>query len=245
MRTAELAEALGVTEPTIRKDISDLAEQELLRRTHGGAICVRPLREPDVDTRRSQNTEQKTAIARACLHLISDGDAVFIDSGTTLQRLAELLAHPDESLGTIPPRNVNVLTNALPVAQTLADVSGVRHTTLGGTFRPAGQSFVGPLAMAALEQFTVNVAFLGVTGISDGRLTVADPAEAQLKRAVMERARQVVVAMDSSKLGASDYAYVCSLDAVHTLVTDQENSYLAGLCQAHSVKLVVSSSPRR
>ncbi len=245
MRTAELAEALGVTEPTIRKDISDLAEQELLRRTHGGAICVRPLREPDVDTRRSQNTEQKTAIAQACLHLISDGDAVFIDSGTTLQRLAELLAHPDESLGTIPPRNVNVLTNALPVAQTLADVSGVRHTTLGGTFRPAGQSFVGPLAMAALEQFTVNVAFLGVTGISDGRLTVADPAEAQLKRAVMERARQVVVAMDSSKLGASDYAYVCSLDAVHTLVTDQENSYLAGLCQAHSVKLVVSSSPRR
>jgi DeoR/GlpR family transcriptional regulator of sugar metabolism len=239
VRNSELAGLLAVTEPTIRKDVADLARQQLLHRTHGGAMAVRPAFEPDLPARVIRNTEAKTKIARACLELVADGDAVFLDGGSTVLRIAELLG---ETSATMPARNVNVLTNALGVAQALASQAGIRHTVLGGTYRPAGGCFVGPLTLADLENFTVNVAFIGVTGLSGAGLTVADLNEAQIKRAVIDRARRAVVVMDHSKLGAADFARVCALDAVDVLVTDEHSDYLAGVCRAAGVDLVTATA---
>ena len=168
VRVRELAEMIGVTEPTIRKDIIDLHSQHKLRRTHGGAIALRPAYEPDIPTRESVNTEAKLAIARACLAEIRDGDAVFLDSGTTVNAISDLLAGTAIA-GSLSdeapvPRNVNVLTNSLEVARRLAAVGHIRHTVLGGQYRPVGACFVGPLAVSTLQQFTLNVAFIGVTG---------------------------------------------------------------------------------
>lgn len=235
VRTSELAELLRVTEPTVRKDVADLARQQLLHRTHGGAMAARPAFEPDLPARVTRNAEAKTRIARACLVLITDGDAVFLDGGSTVLRIAELLV--DASAAALA-RNVNVLTNALAVAQTLANQAGLRHTVLGGTYRPAGGCFIGPLTLSDLEGFTVNVAFIGVTGLSDMGFTVADLNEAQVKAAVVDRARRVVVVMDHSKLGAADFAKVCNLDAIDVLVTDEPNEYLATLCHEAGVELV-------
>jgi DeoR/GlpR family transcriptional regulator of sugar metabolism len=235
IRNTELAALLGVTEPTVRKDVTDLARQRRLTRVHGGAIALRPVFEPDLGTRATRNAEAKTRIARACLSLIATGDAVYIDSGTTMLRIAELLAEA--------PRNINVLTNALAVAQVLAERPGVRHTVLGGTYRPTGGCFVGPLAMANLGEFTVNIAFLGVTGLTEHGFTVADLAEAQVKRAAADRARRVVVAMDHTKLGTADFAQICELDAVSTIVTDGPNDYLTGLCRDRGVELIDASRP--
>jgi DeoR/GlpR family transcriptional regulator of sugar metabolism len=236
VRNTELAMLLGVTEPTIRKDVADLARQGRLHRTHGGALAMRPAIEPDMPARVVRNPEVKTRIARACLAMISPGDAVYLDTGSTVLRIAELLVDAIDA-GT-GPRNVNVLTNAMPVAGAIADRSGVRHTVLGGTYRPAGECFVGPLTLADLDSFTVNIAFLGVTGLTAQGLTVADLNEAQVKRTVISRARRVVVAMDSSKLGAADFARVCSLDEVSAIVTDAPNPYLQQLCQENDVELV-------
>jgi DeoR/GlpR family transcriptional regulator of sugar metabolism len=250
IRNTELADLLGVTEPTVRKDVADLARQRRLNRVHGGAIALRPVFEPDLDSRTTRNAEAKTKIAQACLALISTGDAVYIDSGTTMLRLAELLADAETGPGNAgqegsgqggsgqAPRNINVLTNALAVAQILADRPGIRHTVLGGSYRPAGGCFVGPLALANLGEFTVNVAFLGVTGLTEHGFTVADQAEAQVKRAVADRARRVVVAMDHTKLGTADFVKICDLDAVGTIVTDSPNDYLTELCRERGVELI-------
>lgn len=235
IRNSELAELLGVAEPTVRKDVADLARRRRLTRVHGGAIALRPVFEPDLDTRATRNAEAKTKIARACAALVATGDAVFIDSGTTALRIAELLADT--------PRNVNILTNALPVAQMLADRPGARHTVLGGAYRPAGGCFTGPLAVANLGEFTVNIAFLGVTGLTEHGLTVADLAEAQVKRAAADRARRVVVAMDRTKLGTADFAQVCRLDAVSTIVTDRPGDYLRALCRDRGVELIDADRP--
>jgi DeoR/GlpR family transcriptional regulator of sugar metabolism len=242
VRVRELAQMVGVTEPTIRKDISDLDRKRLLRRTHGGALALRPSYEPDVSARISHNLESKRAIARACLAEIKDGDAVFFDSGTSITAIAELFLPALLNTGSADsaPRNVNVLTNSLDVARILAPLSGVRHTVLGGQYRPAGGCFVGPLAVEALQQFTLNVAFIGVSGLSESGFTVADLNEAQIKRTAMERARRVVVPMDHTKLGTSDFINLCDLDRVNTIITDQENPHLEQMIARHHVQLVVA-----
>jgi DeoR/GlpR family transcriptional regulator of sugar metabolism len=236
IRNSELAELLGVTEPTVRKDVADLAQQRRLQRTHGGVIALRPAFEPALPVRVGRNAEEKTRIARACLGLIGVGDAVYLDGGSTVLRIAELLADDtDAAQGTW---NLNVLTNSVAVAQTLADRAGIRHTVLGGTFRPTGGCLVGPLTLSALEAFTVNIAFVGVTGLTEQGFTVADLSEAQVKAAVVDRARRVVVPMDHTKLGASDFAKVCDLDAVTTIVTNAAPAYLSDLCDANGIELI-------
>ncbi|HZC27754.1 MAG TPA: DeoR/GlpR family DNA-binding transcription regulator, partial [Actinopolymorphaceae bacterium] len=137
---------------------------------------------------------------------------------------------------------VNVLTNALGVAQVLADVSAVRHTVLGGQFRTLGGCFVGPLALEAVQQFTVDTAFIGVTGLSSAGFTVADLADAQLKTAVMDRARRVVVAMDHTKVGAHDFRKLCDLDRVDAVVTDRPDAGLSELCKGAGVTVVVADN---
>ena len=170
--------------------------------------------------------------------MIANGDAVFLDAGSTALRIAELLTH---SGGLEPrPQNVNVLTNALSVAQTLAGEPGIRHTVLGGTLRPAGGCFVGPLTVSSLAEFTVNIAFIGVTGLTGQGFTAADLAEAQVKRTVIDRARRTVVPMDRSKLGASDFAKVCDLSEVAAVVTDESAGYLTQLCRDAGVQVVVA-----
>jgi DeoR/GlpR family transcriptional regulator of sugar metabolism len=240
IRNTELAGLLGVTEPTVRKDVADLARHGLLHRTHGGVMALRPVLEAELPVRVTRNADAKTAIARACLSLIDVGDAVYLDGGSTVLRIAELLV--DESHARRSPWNVNVLTNALAVAQSLADQPGLRHTVLGGTYRPTGGCFIGPLTVADLDNFTIDVAFMGVTGLTEQGFTVADLSEAQVKKAVVERARRVVVAMDHSKLGAADFAKVCDLEAVTTIVTDGPNDYLVERCRDTGVELVDANS---
>ncbi len=244
VRVSELAQLVGVTEPTVRKDITDLDGQRLLRRTHGGALAMRPAYEADVSARAGTNVAGKRAIARACLAEVKDGDAIFLDSGTTLIALAEAFS-PDGALsgesGPVPvPVNVNILTNAVGVARAVAGLPGVRHNVLGGQYRVFGGCFVGPLTVEALQRFTLNVAFIGVTGLSELGFTVADVNEAQVKISAMERACRVVVPMDHTKMGAADFVKICDLDRVETVVTDEPNEHLAQMCRDHGVRLVIA-----
>jgi DeoR/GlpR family transcriptional regulator of sugar metabolism len=227
VRIADLARTLGVTEPTIRKDLARLEREHLLQRTHGGAIT--PIGgEPDFNDRKIAQPEAKTAIATACVGLIERGASVFLDSGTTVLRIAELL----------PNMPLNVLTSGLAAATAVGDKSGVRHTLLGGQVRPAGGSVSGPLAVENLHRFTMDIAFIGVTGVTADGVTVADFAEAQLKREVIGRSRRVVVALDATKVGAVDYATVSSLDAIDTIVTLNASEQLQQLCADANVELI-------
>ena len=233
VRTAQLTSVFGVTEPTLRKDLKVLEERGLLKRTHGGAISVRPPLEREIASRAAQNAEAKQAIALACLQEIGDGDAIFLDSGTTVHQLARNLARGG--------RYITVLTDAPAVADTIADLPTITHVLLGGYLRRISGCLSGPLAVENLNRFTINVAFIGVSGLSEGGVTVADLNEAGLKASVISRAQRVIVPIDHTKIGVVDFARVCELDEIDVVVTDQENPHLRKWCSSHDIRLVVAS----
>lgn len=240
-RVRDLALRAGVTETTIRKDIADLDRARLLRRIHGGALAINQSYESDVADRSDKNLPAKRAIARACIALIRDGDAIFLDSGTTTATIAEALIDPSLALdGTKLPANVNVLTNSMAVARTLAQSGNVRHNVLGGQYRPLGDCFVGSVAQQALDGFMVNTAFIGVTGVDESGITCADTAEVQVKATAMDRSRRVVVPLDSSKIGVSDFVKVTDLSSVDIIVADEATPVLERICSRADVELIVA-----
>jgi DeoR/GlpR family transcriptional regulator of sugar metabolism len=234
VRTSELARLFEVTEPTIRKDIAELESRDLLRRTHGGAVARRPMTEVPEGERVRKFVAEKQRIARACLELINSGDAIFLDGGTTMIQLAMLLA--DRAAGG--PRDVKVITNSFAVAEMLGDRLDEHPVILGGRYRPQGRCFVGPLTMKSLEQFRVDVAFIGVTGVSGEGAFAADIGEAEIKGAVAKRAARVIIPMDHSKVGLTDFVEVCPLSAVDSIVTDTPDEQLAEWAQAQDVSLI-------
>ena len=230
VRLAELVDRFGVSEATIRKDLTAMEARRLLKRTHGGAIALRPAVESELETRAVTQAEAKARIAQACLREIHDGDAIFLDSGTTIQAIAQRLVG----------RHLTVLTNALGVAEAVADLPTVDHLVLGGRLRTVSRSVIGALAMENVERFTVNLAFIGVSGFSEAGLTVADADEAQLKAAMIERARRVIVPIDHTKAGATHFARICELDKVDAVVIDQAGAHIRELCAAHHIELIVA-----
>jgi DeoR/GlpR family transcriptional regulator of sugar metabolism len=232
-RIGELAETFGVTEPTIRKDLSALQERGLLKRTHGGALAVHPNVDRELAGRQAAHRAGKEAIADACLRLLSDGDSVFLDSGTSVEAVARQLARA----GNL---RLSVLTNSLGVAEALADVPNVDCVLLGGQLRRVDGSVVGDLAVENLQRFTFSSAFLGVSGFSELGISVGSLAEASLKAAVIERARRVVLPVDHSKVGATDFARVSDLDAVDVVVMDEASPAVHDLCAAYNIELITA-----
>ena len=235
-RIGELAEIFGVTEPTIRKDLSVLQEKGLLKRTHGGALAIHPNVDRELAGRQTANRKAKHAIARACVGLLQDGDSVFLDTGTTVEALARALAEDGGGL------RLSVLTSSLGVALSLADVRGIDCVLLGGQVRQVDGSLVGPLALENLRRFTFTAAFLGVSGFSELGVSGGSLAEAAVKEAVIERARRVVVPLDHTKVGATDFARVCELDDVDVVVMDETSPAVRELCAGYDIELVTASS---
>lgn len=230
VRVAQLTQHFGVSEPTVRKDLAVLEQKGLLKRTHGGAVSVRPPMEQEVASRQARNWEAKAAIARACLRLLSPGEAVFFDSGTTVRQIAHALAGSGLRL--------TVLTDSPAVAEAVADAPGIAHILLGGQLRKLSGCLVGPLATENLRMFRIGTALIGASGVSEGGVTVSDLSESRLKAAVVAQAQRVIVPVDHSKVGLSDFVKVCDLDEIDALVTDRRSEYLEALCRTHGIELI-------
>jgi DeoR/GlpR family transcriptional regulator of sugar metabolism len=232
-RIGELSKLFGVTEPTVRKDLRVLQERGLLKRTHGGALALQPTVEREFAGRESANRPAKAAIARACLGLVQDGDSVFLDSGTTVHAVAEAIAHQ----GSL---RLSTLTSSLGVATTLADVPGIDCVLLGGQIRRVDGAVVGALALENLQRFTFSLAFIGVSGFSELGISVGSLAEAALKADVIERARRVVLPIDHTKVGSTDFARIAGLDAVDVVIMDRTTPAVEELCSSYGIELIAA-----
>jgi DeoR/GlpR family transcriptional regulator of sugar metabolism len=238
-RIGELAELFAVTEQTIRKDLRTLDQLGVLKRTHGGVLALERARRDPV-ARSAANPDAKERIGRACLRLLADGDAAFFDNGSTVRGLVQALASAQRSS---PSRllNLTVLTNAPDVAVGVAGLPMVQHVLLGGQLELHSGAIVGPLAIQNLQRFMVDVAFIGVSGFSESGLSVATVADAEVKASIIERARRVVVPCDVTKAGTTDFARICALDAVNTVVVDRAAPKVERLCEAHGITLIVAA----
>jgi len=229
---AALAALFDVATETVRRDLTGLERQGLLRRVHGGAIPVERLGfEPGLATRDSVLTTEKDRIAKAALAELPGEGTVLLDAGTTTARLAEALP---------PDRELTVVTNALPIAMTLSARPNVTVHLLGGRVRGRTLAAVDTWAVQLLADVFVDVAFLGTNGISVERgLTTPDAGEAAVKRAMIGAARRVVVLADHTKVGVDHFARFGTLDEVDALVTDSGvDTELAAQIEGAGIRVV-------
>jgi DeoR family fructose operon transcriptional repressor len=210
---ADLARRHSVTTETIRRDLTDMQERQLLRRVHGGAVPLERMNhQPMVDARDMVNAEEKLRIATMAVAEVPERGSVIIDSGSTGHRLADVF--PVE-------RDVHVVTNSLITALTLSR-RGLRDlTVLGGSVRTNTLAMVDQNARAELQHMAIDVLFISCDGLSfQHGLTTPYRQEHMLKRAMIERADRVVALVDQSKFGNAQMFSFAKFDEIDVLVTD-------------------------
>lgn len=208
-----LAKELGVTVVTARSDLAALEEEGLLVRTHGGAV---PAHHPKLLERMRAEKGPKGLIARAAAAMIADGDTIIVSAGTTTALIAKYL---------LGKRDVHIVTNNTLVLAYARTNPQLRVTLVGGEFHPEEEGIVGPLALAALDQFHVSKAFIGIDGASAQQgFTAHFIQSADLVRRITEQADQVIVLSDSGKFGKPGFARILPFEQVDALVTDNQLS---------------------
>ena len=214
VEVADLVGWLGVSPATARRDLQLLEDQRLLSRTHGGAVARDLLYELPLRYKAARHHVEKRRIADEAADRVVDGAVLGLTGGTTTTEVARALADR---------RSITVVTNALNIAEELAIRADLRLVVTGGTARSESYELVGPVADRTLQGVNLDIAFVGVDGISPGAgLTTHHDIEANTNRTMIERARRVIVVADSSKLGRVAFAEICPLAKVHELITDTE-----------------------
>ncbi|MBO2447606.1 DeoR/GlpR transcriptional regulator [Actinomadura barringtoniae] len=213
VRVADLAERLGVSDMTVRRDLDQLVRQGLVQKVHGGAIAPGGAAgfEPGFTAKSDASVPAKAAIAERAAGLVSSGAVVGLGAGTTVHALAAHLAEvPD----------LTVVTNSLPAADILHRPGGPTVILTGGTRTPS-DALVGPVADLAIAGLHVDVLFLGCHGVTaETGLTSPNLAEAQTNTAFVTAARRVVVLADHTKWGMVGLATFAPLSRVDVFVTD-------------------------
>jgi DeoR family fructose operon transcriptional repressor len=210
-RVVDLAVTHDVSEMTIRRDLDLLAEQGLVRRVRGGAMAMGP--QPFVE-RFGHQPRAKARIAAKVADLIGEGGAIGIDASSTMQRLAQAV---DER------RDITILTNGYETFSAFQGREGVTPLLTGGRLDPRTGSLVGPLTARSIRDFTLRRLFISAAGI-DPALGTSESTleEAEAKLSFADASAQIVLAVDSSKLGTRAAARCLPLDRIDVLVTDLE-----------------------
>lgn len=217
IKVADLSKRLGVSEVSIRRDLQQLEELGLLKRVHGGAVpsAIASQGEP-YSSRMRNNFEKKQRIGAAAATLIQRGDCLIFDSGTTPLQVAK---HISQEL--IDSGGLTVITASLPITHELGIRKGVHLILLGGIYLPEFEVVAGPQAIHNLEQLHADKIFLGTDGLTFSQgVTTANVLEAEVDRAMVAAASQVIVVSDSSKIGGIGLTSIMPLTKIHKLVTD-------------------------
>ncbi|HEX4813974.1 MAG TPA: DeoR/GlpR family DNA-binding transcription regulator [Nonomuraea sp.] len=212
----EAALALGVSTATIRRDFDQLAQQQMLMRTRGGAVAQSVTYDLPLRYKTARHADEKQRIAAAAAELVTPGAVVGLNGGTTTSELARTLA-------TLPSLEAGftIVTNALNIAAELTVRRHVKIVVTGGVARQQSYELIGPLASGVLEQVTLDVAFVGVDGLDvELGASAHHEGEASVNNLLISRAGQVVVVADSSKVGKRAFSRICPISQVDTLVTD-------------------------
>lgn len=217
VETVTLSEIFGVSSMTVRRDLLFFEQQGLVTMTHGGAVINEGASvEPALDVKQAQSTKEKKLIGIAAAKLIKEGQAIFIDCGTTAKEVANNLFNL---------KNVTVLTNSLLVANILSQFRNIKLVMVPGTFREKSMGFVGPSTINFMRKLEFDICFLGTEGIHIERgATVPDIEDGETKKCAINRSKKVVVLADSKKVGKSFLITTADISDISTIVTcDNEN----------------------
>lgn len=208
----ELASTLEVSPSTIRRDLSNLDERNLVERTHGGAAPLTNVGvERSFNRRMVQHLDQKQAISERAVEEIQEGQVIYFDAGTTTMQVAKEVPDDDAAIS---------VTNSPLLLPELAEGAGTVKST-GGEYRPETKALVGPTAEEYIRSSHFDLAFLGTNGVGpDGSLSAPNESEAELKRLVVEHAARTVVVTVTEKFGEQSFRRFGSIDDVDLFITD-------------------------
>jgi DeoR/GlpR family transcriptional regulator of sugar metabolism len=219
---AQLADEFQVTVATIRRDLLIMESEDLIYRTHGGAIKrVQPSlwETTTLQERLIQHKEEKDRIADLVEQLVHDGDSIMIDGGSTTLCVAKKLTSK---------RKMLIVTNTSTIGETLVEVNDNKVILTGGELIKGTNATNGIAAEQSIKQYRVDKAIVSVSGfLLDGGFFTANPSEAEIKRLMLISAKEKIIVADSSKIGIPALCFVCDFADIDKLVTDKDISKAA------------------
>lgn len=210
---SKLSAELGVTEETVRRDFEKLEKQEVLIRTHGGAVPVEEgNRELSLEKRKNKNIEAKMRLAKEAVKLITVGDAIFIDASTTAFYLSKELKNF---------KNITVVTNSMRVLTELGNNFDIKLIGVGGMISK-NQSFVGSIAENNIrENYFVNKMFFSSRGITNNGILESNEQECCLKQSMMQNSTDKFYLCDKSKIGRVGFVKLAELEDINCIITEE------------------------
>jgi DeoR/GlpR family transcriptional regulator of sugar metabolism len=214
---SSLVDQFQVTETSIRRDLTLLEASHRLKRVHGGAIPIPGSSRTDSFLEKKElHIKAKERIGKVAAELIKPKDILLLDSGTTTLQVIRNVPSILRSSNMI-----TLVTNSQPIAQEVLTWPSPNLTILGGLYLPDYQATVGPQTLAQLQEMTADKVFLGTDGLTMGSgATTANILMAEVDRLMVEKARQIILVTDSSKIGRVGFVPVKPVNAFHILITD-------------------------
>lgn len=227
-----LADHFGVTLQTIRRDLTELSDSNIIERVHGGAVLRSGTVNIEYDARRTLNADAKTAIARACAQQIPHDASVFLSIGTTTEAVARHLQQH---------RGLMLVTNNINVVNIMRGTPDTQTIVTGGRLRPRDGGLVGHVANTVIRQFKFDVAVIGCSAMDlDGDLLDFDPEEVGVSQTIIEQSRKCYLVADQSKFQRSAPVRIGSMHALSAVFTDAPvPSKLSQLCQRWQTQIIV------
>jgi DeoR/GlpR family transcriptional regulator of sugar metabolism len=217
IQVAELMDEFGLTDTSIRRDLSILESKGVIRRVHGGAVSTSEgLHIALLAERKIHFEAQKRRIGAIAAEYIQPRDVLLMDTGTSVLQVARNIPESIRHQGTL-----RIATNSTLLLDEIGSWATPNLLLLGGIFLPEHWATVGPEVLTSLQQITANRAFLGCDGLTlNGGITSAHPLIAQTGREMANRAEQVIVLADHSKLGRAGFVPIMPIDKIDILITD-------------------------
>ena len=209
---ADIARLCGVSDATVRRDLARLAAEGRIERVHGGAVDGPSPRAPEVplEERAGISAEKKRRIARRAAALCADGDTIMVDGGSTTLQLAPFLRG----------LRLRVITNSLALAEELSREAACTVILGGGVVQPVSRLILDPFREDPFSDYSASTVFMGVFGIDEAGATNTDELLIRTERAMIARARRLVVLADSGKFGQRGSLHLCGFDRIATVVSD-------------------------
>lgn len=215
VKVIELSKLFGISEVTIRNDLSELENAGILERIHGGAISTnKAYYNMSLHDRMRTNEDEKRNIAFEVASLITDGDTVIINSGTTTLFAVQELKNI---------KNLTLLTNSLPIAQEASNYNNIHVIMLGGDINPQYKFTYGDDTLNQLKKYKADKLILAADGVSamEG-VTTYHHLEAEVNRQMIVRVNKTIIVADYTKIGRASFAKIDSLDNVDILITNNK-----------------------
>lgn len=224
-RLGELADLLGVSKETIRRDITEMSDKGLLSRTYGGAVASSLNYEPQMRERMRINPEGRRRMADLAAKLVAGSPVLMIDGGATMLHVSERLVHTVPRAGGIA---LTAITNSLRNVTILSENPAIKVIATPGEYDDKEAAVYGALTIEFIAGFRADAVVLGASGVATDGVMDANSAAAAVKRAMLRQTGRSVIVVDATKFDLPQFETVCALSQITDIVTDGEPPAVLG-----------------